>query len=218
MRLLFKDNVMKKYIIPLVILLLTLFAAPSAKAQADELAQLALNIEKLSQFKRILSDMKKGYEILHGGYNTVKNISEGNFSIHKNFLDGLMDVSPAVKNYRKVSEIINYQLLLVKEYKSAYKRFAGSGNFNTKDLQYIDQVYGRLFDRSLKNLDELLMVITAGKLRMNDNERLEAIDRIHADMEERMRFLRHFNNETSTLSLQREKEYRSIQSSNRYFK
>jgi hypothetical protein len=38
------------------------------KAQATELAQLALNIEKLAQFKQILADLKKGYEILSGGY------------------------------------------------------------------------------------------------------------------------------------------------------
>ena len=207
---------MKKYIIPLLVSLFA-FTLP-AKAQVDEAVQLALNIEKLSQFKRILSDMKKGYEILNGGYNTVKNISEGNFSIHKNFLDGLMEVSPAVRNYRKVSGIINYQLLLVKEYKAAYSRFAGSGHFNATDLKYIDQVYSRLFDRSLKSLDELLMVVTAGKLRMSDDERLAAIDRIYADMEDKMRFLRHFNNETSTLSLQREKEAHSIQTSSRYFK
>ena len=207
---------MKKYIIPLFIILFAFI--PPAKAQVEEAAQLALNIEKLSQFKRILDDMKKGYEILNGGYNTVKNISEGNFNIHKTFLDGLMDVSPTVKNYRKVSGIISYQLLLVKEYKAAYGRFSNSGQFHAKDLEYISQVYSRLFDRSLRGLDELLLVVTSGKLRMSDDERLQAIDRIYTEMENSLQFLRHFNNETSTLSIQREKESKSIQTSRRYFK
>ncbi|OJV54266.1 MAG: hypothetical protein BGO31_13020 [Bacteroidetes bacterium 43-16] len=187
-------------------------------AQVEETAQLVLNIEKLSQFKSILSDMKKGYNILNGGYNTVKNISEGNFNIHRQFLDGLMEASPIVKNYRKVPEIINYQLMLVKEYRASYTRFSSSGQFQAKDLEYISQVYGRLFNRSLRGLDELLLVVTSGKLRMSDDERLQAIDRIHADMEDSLRFLRHFSNETSTLSLQREKESKSIQTSSRYFK
>lgn len=175
-------------------------------AQVDEIAQLVLNIEKLSQFKRILSDMKKGYEILNGGYNTVKNISEGNFSIHKTFLDGLMAVSPEVRKYRKVALIIDQQVLLVKEYKAAYARFSSTGAFHVSELRYMERVYGNLFNKSLKHLDELMMVITAGKLRMADDERLRTIDRIHSDMEEKLQFLREFNNSTTLLSIQREKE------------
>ena len=43
----------------------------------------------------------------------VKDMTEGNFSLHKTFLDALMQVSPAVKNYKRVGDIINYQILLV---------------------------------------------------------------------------------------------------------
>ncbi len=35
-----------------------------ATAQSNEVTQLLLNVEKLTQFKQILSDMKKGYQIL----------------------------------------------------------------------------------------------------------------------------------------------------------
>ena len=106
---------MKKLIIIISLSFLGILPAFRASAQADEIAQLVLNIEKLAQFKQILSDMKKGYEILSGGYNTIKNISEGNFSLHKAFLDGLMEVSPTVRNYRRVADITNYQIVLVKD-------------------------------------------------------------------------------------------------------
>jgi hypothetical protein len=182
-----------------------------ASAQADEIAQLILNIEKLAQFKQILSDMKKGYEILSGGYNTIKNISEGNFSLHKAFLDGLMEVSPAVRNYRRVADITNYQIILVKEYRKAYERFRQDNNFNADELAYLGRVYDNLFKESLRNLDELLTVITAGKARMSDNERLQAIDRIYADMQDKLMFLRHFNNNTTILAVQRAKERNDAQ-------
>jgi DNA repair ATPase RecN len=182
-------------------------------AQVNEIAQLALNIEKLSQFRSILSDMKKGYKILNGGYNTIKNISEGNFNIHKEFLDGLMDVSPAVKNYRKVPQIIRYQLLLTNEYKSALNRFRQSDVFDLSELQYMERVYGNLLKHSLRSLDELLLIITSNKMRMSDDERLKAIDKIFDDMEEKLVFLRGFNNNTSVLELQRTKEKKSIESS-----
>jgi len=179
-------------------------------AQLDEAEQLALDIEKLIQFKQILSDLKKGYEILFGGYTSIKNIAEGNFNLHKVFLDGLLDVSPAVRNYKRVADIISYQVQLVKEYKAALKNFNADNNFNADELEYIATVYSNLVDGSLKNLDALAIVITAGKTRMSDDERIAAIDGIFRDMEDRLSFLRWFNNSTTVLSIQRSKERNDV--------
>lgn len=187
-----------------------LFAAPAAKAQSTEVAQLLLNVEKLTQFKQILKDMKKGYTILQGGYNTIKDLSQGNFSLHKTFLDGLMAINPAVKNYKKTAEVISYQLQLMKEYKAAYNRFRSYGNFTDEELIYIANVYDNLLNKSLDNLDDLAMVITANKLRMSDDERLQAIDRIHADMEDKLMFLRSFNGSASVLATQRAREHKDV--------
>ncbi|CAD0004848.1 hypothetical protein [Flavobacterium chungangense] len=184
-----------------------LFLLPSkVTAQKQEIQQLILNIEKLAQFKQILKDMKKGYEILSGGYNTVKDLSEGNFSLHETFLDALMQVSPTVKNYKRIGDIGNYQVLLVKEYKSAFNRFRDSKNFNPEEIAYLESVYDNLFKQSLRNLDELTSVITANKMRMSDDERLASIDKIYADMQDKLLFLRNFNNNTAVLALQRAKE------------
>src|SRR5690606_40354353 len=104
-----------------------------------------------------------GYKVLHGGYNTIKNLSEGNFSLHKAFLDGLMQVSPAVRKYYKVTEIIDFQVRLVKEHRAAMHRFNGSGLFRPGELTYLERVYDNLLRSSLRNLDELTLVITANK-------------------------------------------------------
>lgn len=197
---------MKKLILILGIALFSLLSANKAMAQTDEIAQLLLNVEKLAQFKQILSDMKKGYEILNGGYNTIKDLSQGNFSLHKTFLDALMEVSPTVKKYKRVADIINYQVILVKEYKSAFNRFKQDNNFNQQELVYLSRVYENLFKQSLNNLDNLANIITANKLRMSDDERLDAIDKIFADMQDKLLFLRYFNNNTTVLAVQRAKE------------
>lgn len=200
---------MKKIVI-VGILFVGLFLPPRLAAQSQEMQQLLLNIEKLAQFKQILTDMKKGYQILSGGYNTIKELSQGNFSLHETFLDALMQVSPTVRNYRRVSEIVKYQLLLVKEYKSAFEGFRNSGNFNSNEIAYFGRVYDNLLHQSLRNLDELVTVITANKLRMNDDERLTAIDKIYADMQDKLLFLRSFNSNNSILSIQRAKERNDI--------
>ena len=183
----------------------------TANAQTQEAQQLLLNWEKLAQFKQMLEDMKTGYKVLYKGYTTIRDISQGNFSLHKTFLDGLMQVSPAVLKYKRVADIISFQIRIVKEYKSAYKSFQENGAFTTSELEHLAKVYSNLFNASLQNLDELSLVITSGKLRMSDDERLQAIDRIYKNIIEQYSFLQEFNNSTVMLSLQRKSEMAELE-------
>ncbi len=186
-----------------IIFIAVLTAGHNSFGQAAEIQQLILNWEKLRQLEEILDNMYRGYKILDKGYTTIKNIAEGNYTIHQLFLDGLMAVNPAVRNYRRIPYIIDYQKLLLKEYQRAYNRFRRDPNFTLDELEYLGSVYRFLFDASLRNIDELIMVITASQLRMSDAERMQAIDRIFFDMEDKVIFLRSFNNNTQLLAIQR---------------
>ncbi len=189
-----------------MILILLFFSSTICFGQSQEAKQLMLNVEKLAQLKLMLSHMKKGYDILHKGYTSIKNISEGNFNLHKEFLDGLLKVSPAIKKYAKVADIISFQIKIVKEGKAALSEFKGSKQFTVAEIEYMGTVYSNLLGQSAKTLDELAMILTAGKLRMSDDERLKAIDGIYEEVMEQYTFLNEFNNGTAILSLQREKE------------
>lgn len=202
----------------LVGLLAGVMGISQAHAQSEEVQQLVLNVEKLAQLKNILSDMKKGYELVSKGYNSVKDIAQGNFSLHDVFLNGLWLVSPEVRKYYKVAEIISAERDLVVEYRSAFGRFSGGGVFSASELAYLSKVYGKLLQESLDHLDELAMVITAGTLRMSDEERLSAIDRIHSGMSDNLVFLRSFNRKNSVLQVQRMREKKQISALGDYYK
>ncbi len=193
-----------------LLILLTLVIQTTCFSQSQEAKQLLLNVEKLAQLKLMLSNMKTGYKILEKGYTSIKNISQGNFNLHRDFLDGLLQVSPAVKKYSKVADIIQMQFKLVKESKGALAEFRVSKQFTVAEIEYLGNVYANLLKESLKMLNELAMVVTAGKLRMSDDERLQAIDRINDEVTEQYTFLNEFNNGTAILSLQREKEKMDI--------
>ncbi|HUH19367.1 TerB family tellurite resistance protein [Albibacterium sp.] len=189
----------------------------SVKAQSKEIQQLMLNYEKLTQLKNILTDMKKGYQVVSNGYTAIKDISEGNFNLHDAFIEGLLSVSPAIKNYKRVPDIIQYQKYIIREYKNAYKNFKLSGFFNEGEIEYMGNVYSNLFNQSVKSLDELATVITSSKLSMSDDERLHAIDRIFAETEDKLQFLRMFNKNAKILALQRSKEFRNLESSQKLY-
>jgi len=57
------------------ILMLFTSISLSCLSQTQEAQQLLLDWEKLTQFKKILKDMKEGYQIIHKGYTTIRDIS-----------------------------------------------------------------------------------------------------------------------------------------------
>lgn len=199
-----------KRIACILIPFLLLWNLQSVSAQAQEGAQLLLNVTKLKQFKQILSDLEKGYTTLRSGYSQIEHIASGNFDLHAAFLDRLLQVNPTVKSYYKVAEIIRYQLRLVKDYKSAISRFKSSDQFTIHEISYLSTVYGSLFKSSLKQLDELTLVLTNGTLRMTDEQRLVAIDQIHADMQERLLFHTAFNEQTTVLAIHRSRASQEV--------
>lgn len=182
-----------------------------ASAQTAELQQLTLNLQKLAQLRQILVQLKQAYAVLQGGYTTIINISKGNFSIHQTFLDGLLAVSPAVQKYKKITDIISMQVQLVEEHQEALFRLHSNKWFTSEEMKYIRNVYTRLFEASLADLEALLPIITANQLRMTDDERLKAIDRLFTGMQEKIGVLRHFSSAASLLGIQRSREQHDVE-------
>lgn len=201
-----------------ICIILCINALTKSFAQSQEAQQLLLNVEKLSQLRNILTDMKKGYMVISSGYNTIKDISKGNFSIHEVFLDGLLKVSPEVKKYRKVVEIISLQKGIVSDAKTAFSKFNSTDFFSVREIDLLAKVYAGVLQRSLEGLDELSMILTSSTLRMSDDERLQAIDRIFEETSDKADFLRDFNNKNLLLLNQRKLAVKEITTERNLFK
>jgi len=202
-----------KKFIGLICFLLCAFGFQPTQAQVStgqDMQQLLYDIEKLTQFKSILSDMQQGYTILTQGYEQVKSLSQGNFNLHSVFLDGLMQINPEVAKYARVADIIADEASILSEYKKAYRQFQNSGGFSGDELGYLARVYAQLTSAALNDANELANIITASKLRMSDDERLSAIDRIYASSSDKLLFLRDFNQRINMLLLQRQQAQNEV--------
>lgn len=195
---------------PLVLLLLFAAAPTRAQSISDLITQLVLDAQKLTELKGILQDMYTGYKVIDKGYTEIKNIAEGNFNLHKAFLDALLAVSPAVRNDPRVTDILNAANSILSEYKAAAQRWHADPHFTTAELNYIDDSYSALFRSSLQSIDELSLAITPDQLRMSDAQRLQAIGRAYTEITRQLSFLRWFNNSTTLQAVQRAKEANDI--------
>jgi len=192
------------------LLIILLLAGPAtipcrAQSTADAIQQLLLDFQKLQEMKAILQRMYKSYEILDKGYTEIRNLAQGRYDLHKVFLDGLLAISPAVKDYYRIKAIVDAEYNLVKEYKAGSARAHGSGVLTSRELDYVDGIFSTVFNRSLQSIDELTMVLTAQRLRMDDAQRLRAIDRLYAEINGQLMAVRDLNNETALQVLQRKR-------------
>lgn len=150
--------------------------------QAQDIEQLKLDLEKLVQMKTMLSNMYNGYTTLSNGYNQITSLAKDNFDLHKNYLDQLLQVANPVRNYPLVQAILELQATISNEGNTAYMSYVKSGLFRTNELQAfknrLDQTKAAVF----KQLNHLQLVLTPGSLRMSDQERMGAIDRIDKDV------------------------------------
>jgi hypothetical protein len=201
-----KFNTSKNPLALLIMLLCFVVQSLQVRAQSNEAQQLLLNVEKLAQLKNILTDMEKGYQIISNGYNAVRDISQGNFSIHQIFLNALITVSPEVKKYKRVAEILSDQKSIIKQYQRTYNALRAGNKISIAELSYVSSVYQKLLAESTNDLNDLATVITSSSLRMSDDERLQAIDQIYSDMNEKLQFVQMFNQQASLLALQRDRE------------
>jgi hypothetical protein len=164
------------------ILSLLLLSVFRVAAQVQELQQLKLDLEKLAQFKLILSQMKQGYQTLQNGYNAVRDVSKINFDLHKSYLDGLLAVNPVVKQSPMVREISDSRVEVSKSFESAVVQFQKSGLISVSELAALRGKYDVCLTRLDDDVALLALVISSGKLRMSDAERMEVIDTVRADV------------------------------------
>jgi hypothetical protein len=187
----------------MVLMLLLPMSCVTAQSVSDDIQQLLLDVEKLSQLKQILTEMYQEYTMLYNGYEKIKGLSQGTFSLHKVFLDGLLQVSPAVSSYTKVADIISKEANLIRDYQAASSHFRQSGLFTSQELDGFTVFYESVVQRAEKDIAELTMVITGGTLRMSDGERLSAIDRIDGDVTGQLSMLHGYNNGAALQEAQR---------------
>jgi len=179
-------------------LLIPVFA--QAQSISDCIQQLALDYQKLANMKNVLSEMYKGYAVLTTGYTAVRDVSQGNFTLNEAFLDGLYVVSPTVRKYPRIQQIITQQGQLVSLCANLRKNTA---YMSVDEIGYVSNVLDNVITRSLNNLDALGLVLSDQKLRMSDSERLRLIDQLYGESKEQLAFTLRMNDKLNTLAAHR---------------
>jgi|SRR5436190_6358575 len=138
-------------------------------------------------------------------------------TLYAKYFDELWRVKAALAYYYKVKGIIGKQAQLVDEYKAAWALFKQDKNFTTDEVNYMQQVYSGIMEESIKNLDQLFLVINAFATQMSDAKRLEIVNEVDMRLDENIGDLREFNSQNKMISLQRASEKGEIETVKRLY-
>lgn len=160
-------------------------------------------LQQIAALKVYLSYAKKGYNIVTGGINTIRNIKNGDLNLHRDFFNRLQNVNPAIRRYTKVADIIAYQVKIIKQTKLVLQQIRETKQFTEAELNYCKQVFDTLLDQCIKTVEELILVTTSGELEMKDDERLKRIDGLYVDIQDKYSFACSFSEDMGLLAVQR---------------
>lgn len=158
--------------------------------------------EQVAALKLYTGYLKKGYEIGGSGINTIKDIKNGEFSLHSSFISSLTTVNPNIRSSSKIADILAYQLGISK----SFSKIKGSPYLITADREYISRVKNNIQQECRKDLEELLLVITPGPIATQDDERIKRLDKVFEAMKDKSAFTQSFTNNVNSLVRQLEQD------------
>ncbi|MBA4140003.1 MAG: conjugal transfer protein TraI [Segetibacter sp.] len=126
-------------------------------------------------------------------------------TLYKDYFEELWKVKNAIAMYHRIKEVTTKQIALVNEYKNAFSLFKMDANFNQDEIGYMGKFYTGLIDESVKNLEQLFLVVNSFSTQMSDAKRLEIINSVADKVDKHYNDLKAFNNESIMLSVQRAK-------------
>lgn len=135
----------------------------------------------------------------------ISDWTEKQRKLYSGYYEELHKVKSVITTYQRIGELARVQGNIVSEYKWAIGKFRRDSHFNADELGHIEEVYGGMLEQSLKNLDQIFMVVNSFKTQMSDAARLELIDAAAEKMEGNYNDLRQFGQQHIALSIQRAK-------------
>lgn len=172
-------------------------------------------IEQIAALQVYIGYAQQGYTIANKGLTTVRNIKNGDFNLHRDFISSFNKVNPKIKGYTKIADIIALQIRIIKETKECLRGVKDAKQFSRAEIDHCSMVFENVFNSSLENIEQLLAIISDGELQMKDDERLKRIDALYADMQDKYAFSSSYSEEMAVLTVQRMQQRADIQLSKR---
>lgn len=210
----------KKLIISLAcLLLMSTPARPAEKVTALPILEIVkavtkkvikaidLRIQKLQNKTIWLQNAQKQVENVLSKLklDEISDWTQKQKDLYKGYYEELAKVKSIITYYQRIKEIAKKQTQLVQEYERAWNLFKQDSHFKDSEVQYMEQVYSGILEESVKNIDQIFLILDSFTTQMSDLKRLEIINKAADQIDANYDDLTMFNQQNILLSLQRAK-------------
>ncbi|WPV02149.1 conjugal transfer protein TraI [Mucilaginibacter sp. cycad4] len=149
--------------------------------------------------------------------NEISDWSQKQKDLYSNYYNELWEVKSVIAYYERIKDMTEKQASLVSQYEHAWGLLKTDKHFSADELNYMQSVYSGILQESVKNLDEILVVINSFKTQMTDAKRLELVNKAGDRIDSNCSDLKRFSNQNYILSLQRAKDENEVTTLKRYY-
>lgn len=169
-------------------------------------------VKQIGALRLYAGYLNTGIKVVQNGLQFIGDIKNGDLGQHKNYFSSLSKINPTVSKSGMITSILFNQLNILWLAKKTKKQAIESNQFSISELDYVNQVLGNFLKECSKDIEQLILIKSADKATMKDDERLKYIQKINTGIEDKYLFARHFSKQVNLLALNRQHEYGEIQS------
>jgi hypothetical protein len=137
--------------------------------------------------------------------------TEKHRKLYQDYYEELWKVKNTIAMYQRVRQVMDKQVRIVDEYRRCWNIVKNDDHFTKSELEYMYKVYSGIMEESVKNLDQILIVIYSFKTQMSDGKRLEIIEEAADQIDQNYFDLKDFNTQNMLLSINRAKDASEIE-------
>ncbi|WEK36106.1 MAG: conjugal transfer protein TraI [Candidatus Pseudobacter hemicellulosilyticus] len=133
----------------------------------------------------------------------ISDWSERQREQYASYFDELRKVKLLITYYQRIRDISETQLKLVNEYGRVWKLIKDDQHFTAEEVTFMAEVYTGILAETVKNVDQLSLVVNSFRVQMSDAQRLEVINEVAEHVNGNYTDLVRFNAQNGKLRLQR---------------
>jgi hypothetical protein len=157
--------------------------------------------------------LRKGYNIAKGGLGSIGGYIGSEYGLHGGYYKHLQTVSIPVKNNPQVNEILRWQQDILTQ----VKQLKDQKGLTRNEVIYVGKVSDALLSDCDARLNDLQTVLADQKTKMDDEQRIRQITRIHQGMQDNYRFIAGFSSQLQLYVRIKQKELQDVNQLNRLY-
>lgn len=174
-------------------------------------------LKQIAELKIYLSYLKKGYQIVESGINTVHSIKNGEFSLHDLYYSSLKRVNPEIRKLPQAVSIVENTQYIFSATDDLIKVVESTQLLNSSQSSLLNIACPAIRKDAEQVAEALLVVLTDRSLHLTDDERIQRMQQIYEYSVQQTVFVKDLCSNVYSLTSGTEIESRETETIKRFY-